>query len=584
MSWEIYKKRKRKSTIGGSAEWMTRRQFKHAKHHTGKGKLHGIRDGMADCSPRGVNMAVFAPPGSGKTSSDVLPMLAKAIASNEYDLIVINDPKPEIGPVIKPLVEHFGGEFIPINPAGRFEELLGPSAHFNTFDRIKIASVSGGDVWDAAYTQARQLVPDPKQGSNDNGWWRENARALICLVASFYAETDPAKCNPVDVAETIKDMLELRPLLEAACDRIDLLLGDLAGHARDLLALMNDDPKNFGSARSEAATSMRMYSNNSAIGAHSRRTNFSLGDLGKGKTKVIAITANPSSMTQRRYGGAVYEAIRATVAASPKRLRTLVLWDEAVAAPIEGLNDKIVFDRGAGFEYVFYFQSMADAKRLLGAEGFNALMASCDQRVFYNISDKEALEVSKLLGTIGESSATWRDEAHMSHQKRPLVTPEELVTKLTQDKKLILSAGENPRISEKLYYTQIAPLRSHFGVNPWDAKKHWSRPRLWMRSGRIVKSIGGRTKQIDQARKSQLPMWPEVVKLFLPSTKELALYSAAAWVWLNGWPSVLVNYEYQELASEKFYTSCTYFRPDVGVFEVQPLGSSCSPFLMAEKS
>ena len=67
------------------------------------------------------------------------------------------------------------------------------------------------------------------------------------------------------------------------------------------------------------------------------------------------------------------------------------------------------------------------------------------------------------------------------------------------------------------------------------------------------------------------------------SPKFVVLLGLIVFVWLKGWPSLRLRYEYRQFGERRVYLACTYFRPDIGSATIQPIGD-CPIILPPSKS
>ena len=162
-----------------------------------------------------------------------------------------------------------------------------------------------------------------------------------------------------------------------------------------------------------------------------------------------------------------------------------MIYDEAAFAPLENLVDLLVIGRGLGVSFELFYQSSADARRVLGKEGFESLMANCDRKVWFGLNDpKEAEELSKALGESGALKESYRGDSDMfninrSHEKRRLATGDQL-RRLPRGLQVALIRNEKPMICETVSYGQIKPFSKQMGKSPWHERKLKLKTRVWL--------------------------------------------------------------------------------------------------------
>lgn len=82
---------------------------------------------------------------------------------------------------------------------------------------------------------------------------------------------------------------------------------------------------------------------------------------------------------------------------------------------------------------------------------------------------------------------------------------------------------------------------------------------------RVVRVRGGRTPEPKPARSASPTRLRALAWYFRPRIGWSVLGLAAAYVLVQGWPTVLVNYTYSEAYGIRHYNSCTYWNPDAGL-------------------
>ena len=480
----LLKSSREETAHAGTARWGGLPDLRRNGHLKSKGMFLGIFDGRDIWDAKSVHGIWFAPPGGGKTTTAVTTNIALSACSGEYDLIIYNDPKPEIGPVLAPFFKSRGIQFYPINPSQRWSEYMGESAHFNACDFVISSAQSSPQTLLAdCRSLSLQLIKAPKNDASDkNKWWKDGARETLSVLKADKALTDPENCNYPSIQRFITDPVLLESTLEDIARKEQLLDGDLAASARDLIALSVQDPKNFGSMRSEAAMALKMFTSSGAIAQISRTSSFHLDQASFKKPIVIGLTSDITCIEeQMQFAGLNLISLIKMSVRRARPLRIKVIWDEANVAPLEGLNETLNVARGLGCSFELFYQSSADAWRVLGKENFAAVLANCDRKTWFAIHDPDvAEEVSKALGEITalkESYSQYGDEetrTTLSHERRRMATASEL-RELPEGLMITLIGSEKPQLIEKISYAQIDPLKRKFGGNPWHGGKKYKR-------------------------------------------------------------------------------------------------------------
>lgn len=471
----------------GTARFQSSSETKKNGHYKPRGSLIGIQDAKLIFDDQSVHSVTFAPPGTGKTTGPVICNAALAAVSGEFDVVIYADPKPEIGPILKAFVERHGGRHLTIKPTRKFEDIFGQSAEFNPCDLLlRSAQSAPENLLGDCRSLNLQLIKQKKNGEEKAKWWKEGANDDVTVIQAYLALTDPEQCSFPNILSILEDPVRFDKLLDEISEQEDLLNGDLARMAKSIIALRMQDPKNAGSMLSEAITSLKMYRSSGAVAQISRKTSFDLSQATKRKPLVIGLSCDMTMIDdQLQLIGLNMLAIIRMAVRLPRPLKIKVIYDEAAFAPLENLVDLLVIGRGLGVSFELFYQSSADARRVLGKEGFESLMANCDRKVWFGLNDpKEAEELSKALGEYGALKESYRGDSDMfninrSHEKRRLATGDQL-RRLPRGLQVALIRNEKPMICETVSYGQIKPFSKQMGKSPWHERKLKLKTRVWL--------------------------------------------------------------------------------------------------------
>ena len=471
------------SAFAGTAAFMTTKEAKKAGLCNGLGYVVGTRDNTLITDNQSVHGVMFAPPGTGKTTGPVITNAALSAVSGEWDIVIVADSKPETSVMLKTFADKHQIAFYPINSSGRFEAHIGDTAFYNPCQLVIQAVADGrSSVLEDSYSLNAQLIKVAGKNGDKNIWWKRGGIKRIAVPQVYLAFIDPERCNYSDIQAMLEDPLAYGKLLDEVATRRDLLRGDLAEMAQSIIALSVDDPRNDASMLDEAITALQMFRKSGSVAAVSQRTSIDFS-----KPCIITLSTDMTLVeTQLQYTGlCILSLMRLAVRSEPPR-RMKIIYDEAAFAPLENLNDLLVIARGLGASFELYYQSEADAVRVLGQDGFKSMMANCDRKVWAGFNDPAVAEAAaKGLGETSLLKESYRRDGEtlsqsLSHERRALVTGDEL-RRLPTGLQVALIRNHKPLLVERLSYGEIAPLNRQIRHSPWHAKKLREKTRVWLK-------------------------------------------------------------------------------------------------------
>ncbi len=470
------------SSHGGAASFMTIKEAEKAGLCSGEGVILGTKDGKLLTDSKSVHAVYFSPSGRGKTTKSVIPNAARCMESGDWDIVITVDPKPELCVMLKGLCDKRKYQFYNINTSGRYEELVGPSARFNQCELIiRHAAQGRRGLLETCTSLNAQLIKIDRKGEDKNIWWKRGGGIRITLLQAYFALTDPGRCNYPDILAILEDPLAFEALLDEIAAREDILQGDLARMARSIIALSVADPKNHATMIDEAITALQMFRQSGAIAPVCKDTNI---DFSQPAMIVLSTDMNRVE-TQRQLTGLNILSIMRLVADMDRPLRVKVIYDEAAFAPMDNLNDMLVIARGAGVSFELYYQSEADARRVLGDEGFRSMMANCERKVWFGLTDG-AEELSKTLGEVSTLKESWRSDGNdgmgvnRSHERERLMSAHE-IRQLEIGTGMAQIGNLKPVLFRTLSYAEIDPYKREIRHSPLEKGPLKLKTRVWLK-------------------------------------------------------------------------------------------------------
>lgn len=462
---------RKKSTHGGTAHLMTKKDAVSAGMTDPKGVPLGTKDGKLIRDANSAHACWFLPTGFGKTIGPIMLIAAHCITSEDWDLVIVNDPKPEAGVMLKPLCEAHGVAFHSINASGRFEDLMGKSSWNPCQVALDVVDKGRPSLLEHCDATNGLMIKVDRNGEDKNAWWKRTGIRDISSPQAYWALTDRDRCNYAEILRVLSDPLENAKLLDEMAGREDLLNGDLAARAKTLLALSISDPKNYGSSLDEAVTALQMFGKSGSIAGVSSKTSIDLNQ------KSLITLSNDMTLvdSQSQFASLVMMTIMRASMLRDRPLRIKILYDEAAFSPCHNLSDIFVIARGAGASLEVFWQTVGDAKRILGENAFDGMMGNCDRKVYGGFTDpKAASEFAQGLGETGILKETYRQDGNRlvrnySHEKSQIVSGFGLRT--MEKGKMVALIGNNPAIElDHLSYAEVDPWCRQIRHSIWHDK------------------------------------------------------------------------------------------------------------------
>jgi type IV secretion system protein VirD4 len=453
---------RRVRNIHGTSSWATRSELKKEGFYSRHGGIHVGVDSQGKYltwkpdETSGPHIAVYAPTGSGKGVSIVIPNCLMFEGS-----VVVLDVKGEGYEITSGIHAHCGHEvhrFEPLSPTGQ-------TACWNPLYYVRRDSLI--DLFDDVQRIAINIYPIV---TGDHAFWQDSARNAFAGTVAFLAESPemPFTIGAVvrilssrDGGKFMKARMEQRrqegrPYTEATVMALD----DYINGSDDLV----------NSVRKSITSKLGLWLN-PRIDAATSRNDFDLRAL-RHKLQAIYIVIAPGDLTRTAPLLSLFfqQLIDLSAAVLPEhdplcKYEVLVMLDEFPACgAMTNMANGFSLLRGYGLRLVMIMQSKAQLEELYGKAIMRSMLIDCGLEIVFNVKDNElAEEVSHRLGyntvdTISTSGPQfWRAlnstklSQTVSEGRRALLLPQE-VTRLDKTKAVILKAGMNPILATRIRY------------------------------------------------------------------------------------------------------------------------------------
>lgn len=483
----------------GSASWPTAREIKRAGLHGKKGSK-GIFLSLCPYTGKWLMLDSDSPlvlvggAGSGKGTSILL-------YSNFYQgSMMINDPKGEIGAMIKNHKIAMGNEFYCINPTGihtRSPWNL-PQHKVNPFDILKADS-----PYLVSDCKRIAVMLIPAEGAKS--FFPKRARQWLSNLLLAYALTCD---NP-----NLSDFMQLLNMIEAShADFKALAIGlyatlgndDITRTMKEIIDKKTSAPEEYSGVLSTIYSEMDFMADPQLQNLFSG-ADFSLDVLSQTNPAAVVDIAFPAenltihkSALRLIIGVAMLYQYRNTTS------RPLFLIDEIAA--LGNFEEMLTaYSYGRSFFRTFSaWQGLGQMSSLYGEDGIQSFLGSSQAQIFIGVRDlKTAKYCSEMLGNqtieiqnpiyeararhsrqaainklmfqggdpsqIGLELGHWSKELdHRDKIQRPLLTPSEILN-MPEDKSLVFVSGLNISaiLASRQPYFKNRKIRKYFSPNPY---------------------------------------------------------------------------------------------------------------------
>lgn len=470
---------------GGTAGWETERAIKKAgffKRRNGFFAALSLR-GRAMFINLESSGLVLSPAGGGKTVSFVIPALLHVDSS-----MLVPDLKGTLSAMtIRHRRDRLGHAVDAINPTGRYEDILGPSAAYNML-QILIDNWNLGRhefILADARAWATQFCPEPPR-TTENVFFRNASRNLLTF-AFVYLVIMGLDATLTGAYVLLRSRRKMIDAIEMACST-DYLNGDLAGEADDIRTkIAQADPRQLESFFEGAVQALRIYAPSGPFARCTGHSSVRFSDLRKEK-RTLYILGDPTRPDEtRQFMGDMMFAAKMELLRETAGERVVILADEATNFRANGFPSLMTLAREYKIAIWVIIQELSEWSAVYGPESLDTLLSQTEVKIIYGVrSHKTCQLISDMLG---EKSVVSRGHnigvdvfdpvtRSLSEGSRRLLTPDEV--RRFEDA-IIFARGMRPIRGQRIGYHEVSPWCSWAGVNPLFGRKYVGKVRLRLR-------------------------------------------------------------------------------------------------------
>lgn len=431
-----------------------------------------------------VHTAVFAPTGTGKGVSCVIPHLLTC-----PDSMVVVDFKGENAALTAETRRKMGHRVVVLDP------YRVTTQHPDTFNPLQFINRDSPTAIDDCRDLAEALVV--RTGQEKEPHWCDSAEVFIAaMIAAVVAITEGDDVSLQSVRTLLTDPAQMEAAIKFMTDSpvMDGMLARL-GHQ-----LSHFKDKELSSTLTTTNRFLR-FLDSSAIAESTRRSTFDPADLIKTKMTVYLVLPPDRMRTQsailRLWIGSMLRAVVKNGLQEKTKVR-FVLDEAASLGHMPALDDAVDKLRGYGVRLLFLYQSLGQLRACF-PEGQDQTLLSNVTQVFFGVNDQQTAEyVSARLGEttqVVESGGTSRSrsaqESPRDHSRthssssnqnwqymgRRLLKPEE-VTALSERVAITFAPGLPPMATRLVRYYE-RDFKRWKGPGPVAAALHTAWLLLW---------------------------------------------------------------------------------------------------------
>lgn len=389
------------------------------------------------------HILTIAAPGSGKTTSLVIPALLEA---GEGSFIVI-DPKAQLA-AMTGRYRATRGPVIYLNPfADELAAQTGAPLPDTGFNPLSVLA-KGYNLKDDAENLARLLMVTDRRDSGS--YWNDEAAGLLAAFMVWQILREP------EANQTLAFLWSmLREAPEAIEQRLMWMQGVeesvyLQKEAEKLLGLLETRPQWQGVV-SKAQLATQRYAPQTPLGDHTARDGLDLARLKRENVTVFLMIPTGRIKVAGPWLNLVMGAIGLAVGRPGRARPVYMLMDEAPALGfLPDLRNWLRESREAGLRAWIFSQTRAALANpdLYGENGFADIIGLCETRSFFNIGERVlADEIAAMLGEKTEANRSTRDgpgSDNISVVGVPLMRPEEILRMKAGRQLIVRTGGMNP--------------------------------------------------------------------------------------------------------------------------------------------
>lgn len=406
-----------------------------------------------------LNMIIFGPPGSEKTTGIVLPNILHNILNPKMQYsMVMTDPKGELYELTSPLLLENGYEVYVLDflHLKRGNQMNFCDFIFDDTDLMKIAEsyVSGSNISKGS------------KGSSDP-IWDQGETSLLAALMGFVMQVykdKPEKQNYAEIARIVNTEFHDEEEYKFLFKRNGVT--GTANHLFNNFLLAKDKVRDgilFG-----LATKLTLFAIPS-VQKLTSKSDFSLEDIGRKKIGLYIMVSDADrtfSPLVTVFWSIFFSAIyKVRLLEKESKQPVLCLMDElANIGRIGGLQEKLGTMRSRHIYPLMIWQSLPQLKDRYPGDAWEDVISMCDTRMLLAANDQATKKYfSEELGTTtvkiqGSSQSMKREELSHSSQSqssnftgRPLLFPDE-VGRMPKTKIIVMEKGKDPLMLTKLQY------------------------------------------------------------------------------------------------------------------------------------
>lgn len=452
------------------------------------GELICLKDGVGIHDPTSEHVLYISPSGGGKTTCGVIGTIFHTAKLGYSQLIT--DCKPEIAYIVKDALEKEIGCRVALNNPSQLPGL--PHHDCNPLQLLidDYATPEGRkNMLHDAENIALQLRPEPEEKGKDNEWVRIGMRDILVSVSCGLAAITPQGCTLAKMRRIIARQDELLRFLKALATRDDILSGDLADKALDLLSSYENTDEHFEYYRKGALNALSPYAASGQLGHIGASHDYAYEDLrDDSQPPLIVINVCPLEHLEvfKSYFGLMNYTCFQTLKRSPQGRKVAMVLDEFTNFKVD-LASNLTALRALNVRCFLYAQSESEIARAYGEKMLATIKDQCRVKVYFGIKDPAvAKTLSDMIGpeTINAESYNFANKMlglgkgnqTIGKAGRPLLYPSEIIA---LDRSQMIAFIDNKIVlGEKITYAEVWPWCDWAAPNPLEGGKLTGRIKL----------------------------------------------------------------------------------------------------------
>ncbi len=505
-----WRKAKQPTGLKGTSGWAALRDLRgELKRH--EGIYLGAVDGKAVRTPFESSVLIVGPSGSGKNVSVYQP---NAMAMEGVDKVFIDFRSDQTAVLAKPLKAR-GEDIITINLGGLYEDIVGPSAHYNLLCvLLDDLERPGGlrDIVENTTGLCLWLYPEPGGGESKdaNRYFRDGSRTLLSLATLLCVLTLGMKATLGDVSQLLQDrtrfLLECQwaagrlaqegggasemPILKSkwvenhSNDDVQRFIDWFRAQADGVATLLEaPDTRTVDSFITGAQQALSVFNITTRAARICSRTDFRFAQLKEGKrpTNVFFMLDPNKIESQSRILGLLIYCMLLELRRHPNKRREVVIFaDEISNIDWPGLGSLITWARAYSVKLVLFLQNFPACRAKHSGDTVKTIQSESELQL-YLPHQRESETLSFIESKLGTTPVTTRsnrgsansgpfglDGFDFREDGRPLMTADEI---RRCDHGILFIRNQKPLKVDLPHIAAIAPWRKLVGINPFFGKK-----------------------------------------------------------------------------------------------------------------